>query len=316
MDKFHIKKISEVNKEKLHQFYQNSFDYEKPVLEDYKWRYRSELNEFEPLVLTINNEICGHAGLIPIKLKINNKIKKAIWFTDFFIKTEHRSRGYGRKLTEEWMKICPIQITLCNDKSLKVFKKLDWSSNNNFTRNIKFYNYLNIIPVFRNLKNSSQIQHNLENLKLEESNNKTLEKIIDFNENNMTKKIVNIVRDENWFKWRIIDCPYKKDIFIFNENGNFLITHIKKRNNLKILNIIYSTHPINANIFELFLNFARKNHIDYLSYISNEKKISNIFLPWQRKINFAFYAKEKTTSILLSKELDDIQFIDSDIDYV
>ena len=315
MDKFHIKKISEVNKEKLHQFYQNSFDYEKPVLEDYKWRYRSDLNEFEPLVLTINNEICGHAGLIPIKLKIDNKIKKAIWFTDFFIKTEHRSKGYGRKLTKEWMKICPIQITLCNDKSLKVFKKLDWSSNNNFTRNIKFYNYLNIIPVFRNLKNSSQIQHNLENLKLEESNNKTLEKIIDF-ENNITKKIVNIVRDENWFKWRINNCPYKRNIYIFSCGSIYLIAHIKIKNNLKILNIIYSSEPIDSNLIKKIYNFSKKNYIDYLTYISNQNTLVDFPVPWKRKLNFAFYAKDDSINNMLNKNLDDIQFIDSDIDYI
>ena len=56
-------------------------------------------------------------------------------------------------LPKEWMKICPIQITICNDQSLKVFKKLNWSNNNNFVRRLKFYNYLNIVPAFRNLMN-------------------------------------------------------------------------------------------------------------------------------------------------------------------
>ena len=151
MNKFHIKKISEIDKGKLLQFYQNSFNYEKSVLENFAWRYRSGFNDFEPLVLIINNEICGHAGLIPINLKINNEIKKAIWFTDFYINPKYRSQGYGMALTREWMKICPIQITLCNDLSLKIFKKFNWSHNNAFNKRIKFYNYLNILPTFRQI---------------------------------------------------------------------------------------------------------------------------------------------------------------------
>ena len=48
MDKFHIKKISEIDTKKLLQFYQVSFQYEKSILDNYQWRYRSEFNEFEP----------------------------------------------------------------------------------------------------------------------------------------------------------------------------------------------------------------------------------------------------------------------------
>jgi len=164
VDKFHIKKISEIDTKKLLQFYQVSFQYEKSILDNYQWRYRSEFNEFEPLILIIDNQICGHAGLIPIDLKINDKKQKAIWFTDFYITSEQRSKGYGKLLAEEWMKICPIQITICNDQSLKVFKKLKWSNNNSFVRRLKIYNYLNIVPIFRKLNRSSFIKDDLQDL--------------------------------------------------------------------------------------------------------------------------------------------------------
>ena len=95
-----------------------------------------------------------------------------------------------------------------------------------------------------------------------------------------------------------------------------IIASVKKKNNLKILNIIYSSSPINTDITKLFLCFAKNNNINYLSYISVEKKLSDIFLPWERKLNFAFYSKEKSTSNLLNEKLDEIQFIDSDLDYV
>ena len=316
MDKFHIKKISEIDTKKLLQFYQVSFQYEKSILDNYQWRYRSEFNEFEPLILIIDNQICGHAGLIPIDLKINDKKQKAIWFTDFYITSEQRSKGYGKLLAEEWMKICPIQITICNDQSLKVFKKLKWSNNNSFVRRLKIYNYLNIVPTFRKLNKSSFIKDELQDFKLEELNNKTIAKMADLSEHNLLKKSVGLIRDENWFKWRILNCPYKKDIYIFNFKGNFIVIHMKLKNNLKILSIVYSSQPITSSIIKLFSKFSKKKGIDYLSYISNEKKIFDFFLPWQRKLNFACNTESRSDTNVLNKNFDDIQFLDSDIDYI
>ena len=316
MDKFHIKKISEIDIKKLLQFYQVSFQYEKSILDNYQWRYRSEFNEFEPLILIIDNQICGHAGLIPIDLKINDKKQKAIWFTDFYIASEQRSKGYGKLLAEEWMKICPIQITICNDQSLKVFKKLNWSNNNSFVRRLKIYNYLNIVPAFRRSNEFSFIKDDLQDLRLEELNNKTIAKMADLSEHNLLKKSVGLIRDENWFKWRILNCPYKKDIYIFNFKGNFIVIHMKLKNNLKILSIVYSSQPITSSIIKFFSKFSKKKGIDYLSYISNEKKIFDFFLPWQRKLNFACNTEDRSDTNVLNKNFDDIQFLDSDIDYI
>jgi hypothetical protein len=316
VNKFHIKKISEIDKNKLLQFYQKSFNYEKSVLEDFAWRYRLGFNDFEPLVLIVNNEICGHAGLIPINLKIDNEIKKATWFTDFYISPRCRSLGYGMALTEEWMKICPIQITLCNDLSLRIFKKLNWSHNNTFNKRIKFYNYLNILPTFRKINIYENFTDKLGSLKLEELNNKTLSNIISVSEENLLKKCIGIVRDENWFKWRINSCPYKKDIFIFSYKNTYLITRIKKKGNLKILNVIYSSALFDSNLVAKIFDFSKRNRIDYLSYISNRNTLIDFPVPWKRKLNFAFYTNEASIKNMLNKKFDDIQFIDSDIDYI
>lgn len=316
MTKFHIKKISEIDKNKLLKFYQASFKYEKSILDDFAWRYRLGFNNFEPLVLIINNKICGHAGLISVDLKVEDKIEKAIWFTDFYVDSKYRTLGYGKLLTEAWMKICPIQITLCNDQSLKIFKKFSWSYNNNFIRKIKFYNFINILPAFRKLDNSENFTDKLGNLRLEELNNKTISKVIKINEENFSQKSIGIVRDESWFKWRISDCPYKKDILIFSYENTYLITHVKKRNNLKILNIIYSSKDINSNLIKVFLNFSKRNHIDYLSYISKRNKPIDFRLPWERKLNFAFYSDNQKIFKKIKENFSDIQYIDSDIDYI
>ena len=74
MNKIHINKITEINKDKLTNFYTKAFNFQKSVLENYEWRYRSGFSNYESLALTVDNQIFGHAGLIPVKIKVNKKV--------------------------------------------------------------------------------------------------------------------------------------------------------------------------------------------------------------------------------------------------
>ena len=139
---YKIRKISEINKASLDAFFKAAYpDRYNNLVNHWRWYYRLDYNNFEPIVIEVNSEIIGMAGLISSKLKYCNKVSDAIWFTDFIILKEFRNKGYGSILTKEWMKICPIQITFCNNESLKVFKKFSWQSNNDTYRNIKPINY-------------------------------------------------------------------------------------------------------------------------------------------------------------------------------
>jgi hypothetical protein len=317
MKNFHIKKISQINQEKLKQFYLYSFKFEKNIHDNYTWRYRLGFNDFEPLALIIDNKICGHAGLMPVNLKINNKIEKSIWFTDFFIEEKYRSLGYGKLLTEAWMKICPLQITLCNEHSLKIFKKLNWSFNNSFVRKIKIINYLNILPIFRKSNSSPfKINEEVKSLKIENIDNATISKIADLNEKKLSTQKSGLVRDENWFKWRIIDCPYKKDIFILKYNNIYLIIHKLKKNNLNVLNVIYSSEKINPDLIRALSIFSKSNNVDYLAFVEKKSSLIEGILPENRKINFAFYSKNPSDISQIDKYLNDIQYIDSDLDFI
>ena len=316
MDKFHIKKISEIDKNKLFKFYQSSFNYDNSNHDIFNWRYRAGFKNFEPLVLEVNNEICGHAGLIANDLKIKDKIETGIWFTDFYVKEKYRSIGYGKLLTQAWMKICPIQITLCNDKSLKIFKTKGWSHNNKFLRKIKISNFSNFVPILKESKFLSINTNNLIDLKLEEFNNQTISKIANESEQSLSQKSFGIVRDENWFKWRVLNCPYKKNIFIFSYKDVNIITEIKIKNNFKILNIIYISRPIKKNLVKLFSSFIKSNKINFISYISTNDKFLNINLPWSKKLNFAFYSEDISVKNLINDNFDDIQYIDSDINFI
>ena len=75
--------------------------------------------------------------MLPIELNILGKKTSAIWFVDFAILNEFQGKGYGKILTKEWMKICPNQITFCNNLSLRVFKKFGWKTKINFEQGLK-----------------------------------------------------------------------------------------------------------------------------------------------------------------------------------
>ena len=315
MSKFHIKKISEIDKNRLFKFYQDSFNYKNNNPDILNWRYRPGFKSFEPLVLEVDEEICGHAGLIANDLKIKDDIKTGIWFTDFYVKEKYRSLGYGKLLTKEWMKICPIKITLCNDLSLKIFKKMNWSYNNKFLKKIKITNLLNFIPIFKKSKELEININNLGDLKLEDTNNQTISRVANESEKLLSGKSLGIVRDENWFKWRVLDYPEKKNIFIFRYIDTNIIAEIKIKDNFKILNIIYISRPMKINLLNLFSNFAKNNKINFISFISEKKELFNINTPWSRRLNFAFFAEDSSIEHLIN-EFDNIQYIDSDIGFI
>ena len=315
MSKFHIKKVSEIDKKRLFKFYQESFNYKKNNPDLFNWRYRPGFKNFEPLVLEVDGEICGHAGLIANDLKIKDKIKTGIWFTDFYVKEKYRSLGYGKLLTKEWMKICPIQITLCNDLSLKIFKKMDWSYNNKFLRKIKISNILNFIPVFKKSKELEMNVNNLGDLKIKDTNNQIISRVANDSEKLLSEKSLGIVRDENWFKWRVLDYPEKKNIIIFSYKDINIITEVKIKYGFKILNILYVSKPLMINYSNLFSNFAKNNKINFISFISKKKELFNINTPWSRKLNFAFFAEDSSIGHLIN-EFDNIQYIDSDIGFI
>ena len=71
-------------------------------------------------------------------------------------------------------------------------------------------------------------------------------------------------------------------------------------------------------IINLFLNFSRNNKIDYVAYISHKSKKNkfiNLNLPW-KKINLTFFSKNNSDLKNFDEKFDDIQFVDSDIDYI
>ena len=331
MLRYKINKISEIDIAKLSDFYKKIYYKRyKSLTSNWRWWYRVGYNEFEPLVLSVDNKVIGQAGLLPIDLRIKEKKVPAIWFVDFAILPEFQGKGFGQILTREWMKICPNQITFCNNKSLKIFIKFGWEKNSLTKRFVKPINPLKFFPLFRRFK------LNFVNKTLRDIINKKFSRNVSIkphsingnfkiiNDSFKIKKLIKstevaeIIRDEEWLHWRLVECPYKKDIHFFEYKNNFAIVHIFIYENIRRFNILYTYYTDTSHedeLMVLILNWAINNHMDLMWMVNKDKKFENIFPKLlNTSFNFAAWSSDKNISKILENGLFDPQGIDSDID--
>ena len=330
---YKIKKISEVNTDLLNQFYKFAFPSRyKTLINHWKWSYKIGHSNFEPLLLIYNSKIIGMAGLIPENLYFRGKVNEAIWFTDFYILDEYRNKGFGSILTKEWMKICPVQITYCNEESLRIFKKNNWKHNNKMYRKINPINILRLIPVIKKLNiglNSGILKKfltkSLKNNKSIRPNKIKFKNLIEYSELEKASKkndeLFSVLRDEKWFKWRLLDCPYASEVYEFRINKDIVVAHINKLNNLTRFNILYSFvyDRENNDIFSLIYNWCLDNNIDFIWTLNNDQNkifeesiVDNLFL--KKSLNFACWAEDANTFSHLEKGLSNSQGFDSDLE--
>ena len=331
MLRYKINKISEVPKDELLTFYKKVYKKRyKTLANNWRWWYRSDYSEYKPIVLSVDNKIIGQAGLLPVDLDISGKKIPAIWFVDFIILDEFQGKGFGRILATEWMKICPNQITFCNDQSLKVFKKLGWKNNLLAKRLVKPINSFKFFPIIKkiNLKLVNKFlkyfmkkkynQSILTNPHALDKNFKIIQESFNIRKNKKSDGIAEIIRDESWLRWRLMECPYKKDIYFFEYKNNFAIVHIFWSENIKKLNILYnySTDKLeNNDFFYQIINWSMNNDIDLVWAVNANAELENIFPKILNKsINFASWSSDQKTFEILQKGLSNPQGIDSDID--
>ena len=331
MKKYKINKISEIKEEQLLDFYKKVYKNRyKNLTNNWRWWYRAGSSSYESLILSTENKVIGQAGLLPIDLNILGKKTSAIWFVDFAILNEFQGKGYGKILTKEWMNICPNQITFCNNLSLRVFKKFGWKNNLSTKRLAKPINVLKFLPILKkfDLKLSSSALRYFNKRKFRQESIIKVYKIDEnfkiINDSFKIKKLeknnnlAEIIRDEAWLHWRLMECPYKKDIYFFEHKNNFAIVHIFVIENIKRLNILYTyslDEPDEEELFAKITNWSLNNNIDLIWAVQRKKEFKKIFPKVINKsINFASWSSNNKISEILQNGLLDSQGIDSDID--
>ena len=328
--KYKINKISEIATDQLSEFYKKTYYKRyKSLTSNWRWWYRVGYNELEPLILSVDNKVIGQAAYLPINLNILGNIVPAIWFVDYAILPEFKGKGLGKIMYKEWMKICPNQMAICSDDSLRVLKKFGWKDNSATKRLARPINALNFLPIIKNFKLNfvnktlrylikKKYNRNIsinpykisDNFKIIDDSFK-LRKIVKNNE------FAEIIRDEKWLHWRLIECPYKKDIYFFEYKNNFAIVHIFYQY-VKRLNILYtySTDKLQENeLYVQIMNWAINNDIDLVWAINRNTELKNIFPTiFDKPLKFAAWSLDEKILKILQNGLLDLQGIDTDTD--
>ena len=333
MSTYKITKISDVEQSQLSEFYKKNYlDRHKSLINNWKWWYRIGYSKFEPLILSSNGKVLGQAGTQPVDLNVNGKKILATWFLDFSVLPELRGKGIGKNLTKKLMETCPNLVTFCNENTLKIIKKFGWKDNFSTSRLVRPINPLKFLPIFNKLKINfaDDLFRKIIKRNFDHTNSLQPKKI----ENNynvirdsfQNRKIVNtenfpsILRDEKWLYWRVMECPYKKDIFFFEYKNNFSIVHIFSNNNVKRLNILftYFTDKSHENeLLSLIMSWSIDNNIDLIWTIkrSEEKFFENIFPnKYKKPLIFASWSSDKNIFETLKNGPSNPEGIDSDID--
>ena len=329
--KYKINKISEIATDQLSEFYKKTYYKRyKSLTSNWRWWYRVGYNELEPLILSVDNKVIGQAAYLPINLNILGNIVPAIWFVDYVVLPEFKGKGLGKILSKEWMKICPNQMAICSDDSLRVLKKLGWKDNYTTKRLVRPINTLKFLPIVKNLKLNfvnrtlryfikKKYSRNIlinpykisDNFKIIDDSFK-LRKIVKNNE------FAEIIRDEKWVHWRLIECPYKKDIYFFEYKNNFAIVHIFVIENIKKLNILYTYSADKLQENELFvqiINWSINNNIDLVWAVSRNTDFENIFPKiFNKPLQFASWSSDEKIFKTLQNGLSNLQGIDTDND--
>ena len=329
--KYKINKISEIATDQLSEFYKKTYYKRyKSLTSNWRWWYRVGYNELEPLILSVDNKVIGQAAYLPINLNILGNIVPAIWFVDYVVLPEFKGKGLGKILSKEWMKICPNQMAICSDDSLRVLKKLGWKDNYTTKRLARPISTLKFLPILKNLKLNFVNRTLRYFIKKKYSRNISINpykisdnfKIID--DSFKLRKIVKnnefaeIIRDEKWLHWRLIECPYKKDIYFFEYKNNFAIVHIFVIENIKKLNILYTYSADKLQENELFvqiINWSINNNIDLVWAVSRNTDFENIFPKiFNRPLQFASWSSDEKIFKTLQNGLSNLQGIDTDND--
>ena len=333
-EKYDIKLASEVNIDALFTFYKLAYpDRHKLIFKYMKWYYRTSLFNLEPLVIEIDNEIVGHAGMMSSYLSYNNNIYKSIWFIDYIILPKYRGKGLGKILTKKWMDCCPTKLTFCNDHSLHIFKKFGWKEDKTFFRAAKILNYNKFIPIVKNMNESllnlinfnkylNLINKNkmIKPYPISGNHHHLLDYIFSYEKKLKDIKKIRILRDENWFYWRIMESPFLLDYYFFKTEESLIIVHKFFHKKIKRLNIILtlsSNKKDQINLFRSIIKWSVEENIDLIWLNSNDKIIKDNFkkiLPNISNLNFAFSSVDKNLENTMNGNFENIQAIDGDND--
>ena len=190
------------------------------------------------------------------------------------------------------------------------FLKFNWKVN---LKTARFINFTILDKIF--LKKII-FKDKLIKLKVHSIDKSIIKDILQIEESDIVSEGLKVIRDESWFEWRFLQCPFKENILCFQLDNQYIIAQLFKGKHKNRMHILYSTENFldETEIFKLTKSWAADRGISFLWHISNVQNIrNNIFSKISKKImNFAYSTPDDELSKELENGIKNIQAADSD----
>ncbi len=327
-----IRKASVITDEAMSLFYTAAFPDRAAFLsKHFRWLYRYRtFPGIEALVLVDGERVVGQAGVIPQKVSRLGVEATAIWFVDFSILPEYQGKGYGKELTKAWMEMCPDRITFCNDRSIEVFRKFGWQERFDaevLTTPLELSAPLSRFGApgaiagralnapwraFRRARASGAPALEITSLPQEAG------RLADYLGDPAAKGTF-IVRDADWFRWRLIENPRHDELRLAKAGGVHavfrLFTSLGRRR-AHLLHIGPGAAEARAGMVKAFLLWAVEQNADAAWAATSEPALlsaSSASFSRRRALRFAWHSDDAAVSAAFAGPLP-TQGIDSDHD--
>ena len=326
-----IRKASEAPDGALRRFYADAFPERAAFLsENWEWLYRvGRFPGIEPLVLLDAARVVGHAGAIPFVLSHNGLQNTAIWFVDFNILPELQGQGHGKALTEAWMALCPRRVTFCNDLSMRVFLKLGWTERADAS--VRYTPLELAAPLRRRFGPAAGAAGPALTLaaralvKLLSSGAPALDvKSLPTDSGGLAERfadnaLTRVVRDADWFRWRLLENPRRAEHFLAEAGGVSAVFRLFAslgRRRAHLLHVGPGSAPARAGMVKAFARWAVDSGADDAWMAGSDAALLSAAastLRLSRPLRCAWHGADADSAAMLAAPLP-TQGIDSDHD--
>ena len=327
-----IRKASTIEGGVMSRFYGDAFP-ERAAFLSKHWRWLYRVGRFpgiEPQVLVENGRVVGQAGVIPLTLSRLGKQSTAIWFVDFSILPEFQGRGHGKALTEAWMAMCPDRVTFCNERSIQVFRKFGWKERADASVLTLPLELSEPLKRFGPLAGAAGGLLNGAWLALRRaraSGAPALETTpLPLDAGGLAERLddpaaagVRIVRDAQWFKWRLLENPRRDEHVLASAGGVnavFRLFTSRGRRRAHLLHVGPGSAPARAGMVKAFARWALERRADDAWAATSEPELLAAgapLFPRRRPLRFAWHSADAAVADALAGPLP-TQGIDSDHD--
>lgn len=320
------------------EFYQKMFPgRHRDLSEHWRWWYRSgEFSGIEPIAALRDGRMVGQAGVIPEKLEMGGVVTTAIWFIDFAVVPECQGLGLGKQLTRAWMALCPNQITFCNDRSMRIFRKFGWHESFQSHRCAAPIHPLRVLEARvprlglpRAVRDSARLARasslwlrgRLRHAPVLAPEALDPSRLWDLMKAGGPRPAADLAvhRDEQWVDWRFARNPFLREHLLFRHAGAFGVARAFLSSGLRRFHILYVDGPEGADIalYHAMTRWAFDRGMDLVWMNTNEPALLprlKGFLPSQAPIRFASFSEDTELRERLKSGIRGLQAVDGDND--